>query len=82
MKESLKGMRELVLPDYDREFMLRTDACGTGMGAVLLQRDLNGLWAPVQWASKKFTPTERRYGISEMEMLAVYWGVKKFEYEL
>lgn len=34
-----------------------------------------------QWASKKLTPTERRYTISEKEMLTVFWKVKKFEYE-
>lgn len=37
---------------------------------------------PVQWASKKLTPTERRYTISEKEMLGVMWGIEKFEYEL
>ena len=82
LKQSIKVMKDLILPDYEKQFMLRTDACGTGMGAVLLQKNQKGEWCPVQWASKKFTPTERRYGISEMEMLAVYWGVKKFEYEL
>ena len=33
-------------------------------------------------ASKKLTRTEERYGITEKEMLAVFWGIKKFEYEL
>jgi hypothetical protein len=48
----------------------------------LLQKDNKNEWVPVQWASKKFTPTEVRYGISEKEIFAVFWGVKKFEYEL
>jgi hypothetical protein len=64
-------MSSLALPDYERRFMLRTDACVTGMEAVLLQETQNGGWVPIQWASKKFTDVERRYGISEMEMLAV-----------
>lgn len=82
MKAAVREMKNLALPDYNKQFMLRTDACGTGMGAVLLQKNVKDEWVPVQWASKKFTPTETRYGISEMEMLAVYWAVKKFEYEL
>lgn len=52
------------------------------MGAVLLQADASGYLNPIQWALKKFTPTETRYGITEKEMFAVFWGVKKFEYEL
>ncbi|EQB60017.1 enzymatic polyprotein endonuclease reverse, partial [Vairimorpha apis BRL 01] len=38
------------------------------LGAVLRQKNEKG--------------NEVRYGISEKEMLAVYWGIKKFEYEL
>lgn len=52
------------------------------MGAVLHQRDEKNELIPIQWSSKKFTPTECRYGISEKEMYAVFWGIKKSEYEL
>ncbi|WUR03409.1 reverse transcriptase [Vairimorpha necatrix] len=65
-----------------KEFLSRTDASNIGMGAVLMQKNEKEERVPVQWASKKFTPTETRYGISEKEMYAVYWGIKKFEYEL
>ncbi|KAF9758256.1 Transposon Ty3-I Gag-Pol polyprotein [Nosema granulosis] len=37
---------------------------------------------PIQWSSKKLTPTERRYGITEKEMLAVVWAIEKFAYDL
>ena len=37
---------------------------------------------PIQWASKKLTTTETKYGISEKEMLAIKWGMEKFSYEL
>lgn len=49
---------------------------------MLLQEDSRRRWVPVQWASKKLTPTERRNGVTEKEMYAVFWGIKKFEYEL
>ncbi len=68
--------------NYEKEFLLRTDASNVGMGAVLMQKNERDQWVPVQWASKKFTETEKRYGISEKEMYAVFWGIKKFEYEL
>ena len=82
MKRKLREMGELKLPDYKKGFLLRTDASNVGLGAVLLQQEENGEWRPIQWASKKLTPAESRYGISEKEMLAVFWGIKKFEYEL
>ncbi len=82
LKEVMRNLKSLVLPNYNQGFMLRTDASNTGIGAVLLQEDDQGRWVPVQWASKKLTPTETRYGISEKEMYAVFWGIKKFEYEL
>ncbi|KAI5182257.1 hypothetical protein PAEPH01_2862 [Pancytospora epiphaga] len=65
MKGVLRGLRELALLDYKKKFMLMTDACVIGISAVLLQQDKKGEWVPVQWASKKFTPTERRYEITK-----------------
>lgn len=81
LKKALEGTKSVILPNYDKEFVLKTDASNVGIGAVLLQ-EVNGKYMPVQWASKKLTPTEKRYGISEKEMLAIFWGVKKFEYDL
>lgn len=82
LKETVKSLGKLRIADYEKEFLLRTDASNVGMGAVLMQRNEKNEWVPVQWASKKFTPTEGRYGISEKEMYAIFWGIKKFEYEL
>ncbi|KAI5151978.1 hypothetical protein ENBRE01_2475 [Enteropsectra breve] len=82
IKQEVSELKKLLLANYNKEFMLRTDASLTGLGAVLLQKDDKDEWRPVQWASKKLTPAESRYGITEREMYAVFWGIKKFEYEL
>lgn len=82
MKKVLKDLGTLQIADYEKEFLLRTDASKIGMGAVLLQKNIKEEWVPVQWASKKFTPTEVRYSVPEKEMYAIFWAVKKFEYEL
>jgi RNase H-like domain found in reverse transcriptase/Reverse transcriptase (RNA-dependent DNA polymerase)/Integrase core domain/Integrase zinc binding domain len=82
VKEKLKQIKGLLLPNYKKEFLLRTDASNSGMGAVLLQQNEEEKWCPVQWASKKFTPAEVRYSISEKEMYAITWGIEKFSYEL
>lgn len=72
-----------MLPNSEKTFILKTDASNTGVGAVLQQEDQRtGTLSPIQWASKKPTPTESRYGISEKEMLAIFWRIKRFEYEL
>lgn len=80
-KARIGQMGERYLPDYKKELVLKTDASNVGLGAVLLQ-EVNGIMRPIQWASKKLTPAESRHGISEKEMLGIYWGIKKFEYEL
>ena len=82
MKGELRDIKALLLPDFDREFMLKTDACDVGLGAELLQKDVEGDWRPVAHDSKKLTRTELRYWICEKEMYAVFWWIKSFEYEL
>lgn len=82
IKQMLREAKNLKLPDYGKEFVLKTDASNTGLGAVLLQKNSEGVLVPIQWASKKLTPTEERYAITEKEMLAIKWAVEKFSYEL
>ncbi|KAF9756151.1 Retrovirus-related Pol polyprotein from transposon 17.6, partial [Nosema granulosis] len=82
LKQGLRDMQKLKIPDNNKSFRVRTDACDTGIGAILLQENKEGRWVPIQWASKMLTPTEKRYTISEKEMLAVLFGIKKFESDL
>lgn len=39
LKEALRDARKLKLPEYNKEFTLKTDASNTGLGAVLLQKN-------------------------------------------
>ncbi|KAF9762689.1 Retrovirus-related Pol polyprotein from transposon 17.6 [Nosema granulosis] len=82
VKQELRNMSALKIPNYTKAFRLRTDASDSGLGAVLLQTNREGKLVSIQWGSKKLTPTEKRYTITEKEMLAVVWGVGKIEYEL
>ena len=67
----------LKLPVIDREFTLRTDASGVAVAAVLLQLH-DGRLHPVSFASKKLSPREARYPISELETLGIVFGVQKY----
>lgn len=67
----------LIYPDYTLPFKLTTDASKTGLGAVLSQDHGSGD-QPVAYASKVNSPRVAKYGISELECLAVVWAVRLF----
>jgi len=69
------------LPDYSKEFVLSTDACNTGIGAIL-QQEFDGELKVINWASKKLTPAEAKFGITEKEFFAMAWGIEHFDYQL
>ena len=51
LKELLTVAPVLAFPDFSREFMLETDASGAGLGAVLAQKQEDGLVRPIAYAS-------------------------------
>ena len=55
---------------------LITDALPVGLGAVLEERQPDGNYRPVCYASRSLTPVEHRYAQFEKEALAVVWGVE------
>lgn len=77
MKDLLCKRPILKLPDFDRTFILRTDASEDGIGAVLLQLE-NDEKLPVAYASRKLQDREQSYAVIQKECLAVVWGVQKF----
>ena len=80
-KDALIGDKVLKLPSIDKEFILRTDASGTGIGAVLLQYH-DDVPHPVAYASRKLMDRETRYSTIERECLAIVWGIQKFKFYL
>jgi hypothetical protein len=78
LKEKLMNHPILEYPDYEKEFILITDASGKGLGAVLTQLDENGKERVIAYASKSLLPAEKNYSITEQECLAIVWGIKHF----
>jgi len=62
-------------PDFNKEFVLSTDASIGALGAVLSQIDDEGRERPIAFASKVLTGAETRYSPTELELLAIKWAV-------
>jgi hypothetical protein len=78
LKQKLMEEPILGYPDYEKSFILFTDASGTGLGAILSQKDEEGKEIVIAYASKSLTPAERNYVITEQECLAIVWGIQYF----
>ena len=65
----------LAFPDFGKPFLLETDASGKGLGAVLLQKQSDGRYHPIAYASCIMTETEQRYHSNKQEFLALKWAV-------
>jgi hypothetical protein len=71
----------LKMPDYNKPFILKTDASDLGYGGVLAQ-DYDGVEHPISYFSGSFSPPQRKYSSWEREALAVIIGVKKYKHFL
>lgn len=77
LKKKLSSPPVLHLPDFSKRFVVQADASSIAIGAVLSQR-VDGLLAPVAFASRTFSLTERGLGVYEKETLAVLFALEKF----
>ncbi|GET67413.1 retroviral-like aspartic protease 1 [Rhizophagus irregularis DAOM 181602=DAOM 197198] len=78
LKEKLINYPILQHPNFEKEFILITDASGEGLGAILEQLDENKREIVISYASRSLVNAEKRYPITELECLAVFWGIKYF----
>lgn len=81
LKQALCQESVLVAPNFQKEFLLQTDASKLGLGAVVSQivgEDEH----PVVYLSRKLTPAERNYSIVERESVAIKWALVTLRYYL
>ncbi|XP_029054611.2 uncharacterized protein K02A2.6-like [Osmia bicornis bicornis] len=74
LKKIITSEPVLGLYDEEKEIEISVDASSTAVGAVLLQER-----KPVAYASRALTEVQTRYSQIEKELLAVCFGMEKFE---
>ena len=65
-------------PNFEKLFILYTDASREGIRAVLYQKDDQGKECIIAYASRALNQHEKNYPITEKECLAIVWDIEKF----
>lgn len=77
LREKLTSEPILQYPDFNREFVLTTDASNFAIGAILSQGKI-GEDLPIAYASRTLNKSECNYSTTERELLAIVWATKHF----
>jgi hypothetical protein len=73
LKDKLVQAPVLAVPDFEQSFVLETDTCDSGIGAVLMQQD-----HPVAYLSKHLCPRNQALSVYEKECLAILMTIDKW----
>ena len=65
----------LAFTDFEKPFLLETNAFSCGLGAVLSQKQDDDKYHPVTYASRELKGGEKKYHSSKLEFLALKWAV-------
>lgn len=78
LNEILTSEPVLTKPDFNKVFFVITDASIEGLGAILTQKDDEGREHPIIYSSRALQGSEKNYGVSKLELLAVVWAVQLY----
>ncbi len=82
LKVNLTSDSALAYPDYEKPFVVCTDASSKAVGAVLSQVDEDGRDYPIHYASRALSSAESNYSAFERKALDVAFALKKFRHYL
>ena len=77
LKSTLIEHPILQLPNFEKEFIIETDASGLAIGAVISQ-EIEGKLLPIAYESKKLNTAEQKYPVHEQELYAIFHACKTF----
>ena len=78
LKKKLTEAPILQYPNFEKQFIIFTDASKKGLGAVLSQLDDEKRERVIIYDSRSLIPAEKNYATTDLECLAVIWAVQKF----
>ncbi|KAL0271862.1 UNVERIFIED_CONTAM: hypothetical protein PYX00_008824 [Menopon gallinae] len=81
IKEAIRRETGLPVPDVTKQFTVTTDASDVAMGGTLTQL-IDGEKRPVDFFSRNFNKTQRRYSTYEKEATAIIEALKHWRYFL
>ena len=82
IKQELTSLPCLAHYNGNKENIVTTDACKTGLEIALWQKQGNGELKPIAFASRYLNDAEKKYSIGELELLAVVWGLERLRFYL
>ncbi|CAH0725412.1 unnamed protein product, partial [Brenthis ino] len=72
-KHLLTNAPILAFPDFNKTFVITTDASDIALGAILSQDN-----HPIAYASRTLSSCEQKYNTTEKELLGILWAVTQF----
>ena len=79
LKVAISTTPILRLPDFERQFVIMTDASDVAIGAILEQDFGLGL-QPIAFSSRKLNSTEIGYSAYERELLGIVWAIGQWKH--
>ena len=80
LKKSLISNSVLAYPDYNKQFILDTDASGFACGAILSQMNDSGDERPIAYYSSVLKNAQRNYSSTKVEMLGLVKSIRPIKY--
>ena len=78
LKLCLRFSPILSFPDFSLPFILETDACQCGIGAILSQIHENGTERVVAFASRAMSKSKQKYSVTRQELLVAVTFIHSF----
>ena len=82
LKAALTSPPILAYPNFEKPFLISCDASKFGLGYILGQKDDSGHERVIAYGGRTLSNAERKYTVTEQELLAVISAIKEFRHYL